>query len=54
MRRCSMDQWPHDDLNPSDPDFRLGQEIGIYVLLLIIAVMAMIASVLRFACVCTG
>jgi hypothetical protein len=44
-----MESWPCD-LEPSDISFRLGQEIGIDLMLLAAAISGMILSVLRFPC----
>jgi hypothetical protein len=44
-----IESWLYDP-GPSDPDFRLGQEIGIYMLLLAAAISGMILSILRFSC----
>jgi hypothetical protein len=44
-----VESWPYD-LDPSDRGFRLGQEIGIDLMLLAAAISGMILSILRFSC----
>jgi hypothetical protein len=44
-----IDSWPYD-LDPADPDSRLGLAIGFNIVLLAAAISGMILSILRFAC----